>query len=70
MGRYLPLLAIVIVAFAAGAWWRQFRHGRDAQAAPGEPQEAYGGFGVLLWVPVGAAVALVFITALMSLLDQ
>ena len=64
MGRYLPLLAIALlavgmIAFAAGTRWRQQR----PDAAPGV------GFGVLLWVPVGAVLAVGVVAAMLALLD-
>jgi multisubunit Na+/H+ antiporter MnhB subunit len=65
MGRFLPLIAIVLlavgmVAFAAGTRWRQQRE----DAPPGV------GFGVLLWVPVGAALAAALVAAMLAMVES
>ncbi len=63
MGRYIPLIAVLVVAFTAAALFRQWRLSRHDAAAPAV------GFGVLLWVPFGALLAVAVISALIALLE-
>ena len=71
MTRLLPFLALILLAFAAGAAWQQRARNSNSKAnQQSECQDNDAGVGLLLWVPLGGAIVLALVAVLLTQLHD
>lgn len=66
MTRLLPFLALLLLAFAAGAAWRQRGRAHEQAQRLGTAHDNDTGMGLLLWVPLGGAIVVALVAILLS----
>ncbi len=70
MTRLLPFLALLLLAFAAGAAWRQRGRANEQTHGQSPAQDNDAGMGLLLWVPLGGAIVVALVATLLTQLHD